>query len=429
MRKKIYIILILALSLRIGLNMVKQIHVMKMPFLLSGSDYNRTLFSDEKWYGGSAAAFLNGKGVLSIEKEILQKMGNFAVWVDIKEVDRNYYAHKFVPPVYPLFLSFCYLLLGKENTIAHFIPQLMLSSLTCVLIFLLTKEVYNEKAGFLAGIIMACYPDLIFCTYLLHTETLFIFLLVLGFLLTMKGLSGKNVLLIYIGVITITLACLTRIVLLPFLPVLFFWIFFIFRKDKNRRYKVVSLSIVLSGLILLSWCARNYFVFGKFTPLTDEISSIFFEVADSIKQEKNEYFFAAHPHQIERITQYIMNDLNKYFLSSLKRFFMFWSPFTPPMQIFAKFYKGITWLIVFPTAFYGIIISMHDWQKNGILLLLILYYSVIHAFSFVDNGLVYRYPIQPFLCIFASYAFCRMCQIMKKHRYENSLIKSHAHRN
>ena len=102
----------------------------------------------------------------------------------------------------------------------------------------------------------------------------------------------------------------------------------------------------------------------------------------------------------------IFRDPGHFLLKSGQRLLQYLSPFTDAMRDQAKLYKLITWIIVFPMSFVGISVSIRrNWRGSGLLILFIFYYVLLHSLSYVDDGLVYRYPIQPFLCIFAAYGY------------------------
>ncbi len=129
-------IVLLAVFLRIGGNIVKQEVFFNEPFLLSGDAYRESIIYDAIWYNGTAKAFLKGKGLSAIG--LKGESVDYPVWYDIKKVEGSYCAHKVVPPIYPLFVALCYYF-GGENTLAYFLPQVILGSLTCLFIYFLAK--------------------------------------------------------------------------------------------------------------------------------------------------------------------------------------------------------------------------------------------------------------------------------------------------
>jgi len=412
-RVAILAILLVAVILRVGLNIAKEKAFSRGVFPLPKGVY-RLKNSDGVWYNETARAFLNGEGIMSLDQKVLGEH-NFYAWNDLKKVEGSYYAHKAVAPLYPLFLALCYSI-GGFNIFSYFVPQLILGSLTCAFIYLLAEEIFNRKIALLAGLAVAFYPDLIFWVRCVRVETLFIFFLALGFLFLIKGNTQGDILFVFIGAVAFGLACLTRITFIPFVPILFFWQAIFFKNDGKRNIKAAFLMSLLIVLMLFPWCMRNFLVFGKFTPFSDEVYA-FLVKPHSISTIESEHYYLQTHSLLLRLAGFIKDNPGKYFIGFLKNFAAFWSPITPFMRPLAKVYKFLTWILVFPVAFFGMIASRRRWERSGILIIFIFYYALLHAASFVDRGLVYRYPIQPFLCVFAAYGFWVICKeiVRKKH--------------
>jgi 4-amino-4-deoxy-L-arabinose transferase-like glycosyltransferase len=395
-------ILFSALFLRFALNVVRQKVFYQKPFIYSNEKFYGTLKNDENWYGRTAKAFLEGKGicVLDLKWWGVNSDGSFTLLnrVDMvfKKIDGDYYAHKFIPPLYPLFLSAVFFIFGV-NTLAYFIPQILMSSITCVLIYRIAKIIFNEEVALISGFIVAFYPDMIFWPYFLRTETLFIFLFTAGFWLLLLGNCRNNLLTLCISAVFFGFACLTRVTFMPFLPVLIAWEYFYFSKDRITNVLACLLIGTVIMLMLLPWSLRNEKVFNNFTPLTDEITSAVLYKTDTA------YYMHSGSSVSSRIAMFVKNETKLYIIASFKRFAYFWSAVTYSMKPETKAYKAATWILVFPLAFWGLFSSRKNCRKSGLFALFILYYAVLHAASFVDVLLVYRYPIQNFLSMFAAY--------------------------
>jgi len=412
------ILFLVAMVLRIGLNVARQELFFKKPFLTSVDRVDDRTFCDAAYYIYAAKGFLEGKGVVTIENKIssFAEAKKTAVdYLSLKIIDKEHYAHKAIPPLYPLFLALCFFV-GGFNTLAYFIPQIILSSLTCLLIYLIAGEVFNKRIALISGLLVAFYPDLIFWASFARTETLFIFLLVLGFLLLIKGNSQRRLTLLCLSAVVFGLACLTRITLTPFLPIIFLWLLFSFSNNKKKSFKVVLLMGLIIFMVLLPWGIRNYVLFGEFTVLSEE-SGILIGTIENKEQYKDieiEKGYKSYDSLILKIPVFIKDNFKVYLVSCWHRFVIFWSPFTYVMKPLAKIYKGLTWLIVFPAAFWGMIISRKKWGTDaGLIIIFIFYYALLHAASFADMGLIYRYPIQPFLCIFAAHTFYELYKKIK----------------
>lgn len=402
------LIFLVAITLRVSCNIIRQELFFRKPFLVfhSGRGDDRSS-SDSIWYTEAAKGFLKGRGVVTMGLNVVphDNPEGFPSYADRRIIDNKYYIHKNIPPLYPLFLALCYFM-GGVNTLSYFIPQLILSSLTCLFIYLIAKEIFNKQVALLAALTVAFYPDLIFWASFIRTETLFIFLLTLSFWLLIKGNSNNNPLLIYISAVTLGLSSLTRITIIPFLPFIFLWQLYYFSNNRKRNFKITSIMVLIIFVVLLPWAMRNFILFGKFTVLTEEIGILIGTANLQYDHSKINYGYDFHNHLILKTIVFIKDNFKEYLVSCLRRFLIFLSPFTAPMQPLAKLYKGLIWLIIFPAAFWGMIISRKEAKREGLLIIIfIFYYALLHAASYADLGLIYRYPILPFLCIFASYTF------------------------
>jgi 4-amino-4-deoxy-L-arabinose transferase-like glycosyltransferase len=298
----------------------------------------------------------------------------------------------------------CYYV-GGFNTLSYLIPQLILSALTCVFIYLLAKCIFDERVAFIAGIAAALYPDLIFWAYKIRVETFFIFLLTAGFLFLVSGNVYKKLHLVCAGGVFFGLACLTRITLIPFIPALFIWEMIFYGSDWRENFKAAIFTVLIITLLLFPWCMRNFVVFGEFTPFTSETKAVLLGAEKPESYAECYRYSKLYKSATLRTAMFIKDNIGEYMVLSARRYFKFWSPCTFKMKKLAQIYKSLIWIILFPAAFYGMISSMKRWNAAGLLIVFILYYSLLHAGSFVDDGLVYRYPIQPFICIFAAHGF------------------------
>ena len=400
----LFVIFAVAMTLRIGLNVARQELFLRTPFLLSEGQSDERNTGDSNWYIQAAKGFLNGRGVLSMPARVEKIAPDYMNWNKFNE---EYVIHKNIPPLYPLFLALCYFI-GGFNTLAYFIPQLILGSLLCLLIYLTAEEIFNERVALFAGFFVALYPDLIFWTSFVRTENLFIFLIVLGFFLLIRGNARKNFLLIYLSAAVFGLACLTRVTFTPFLPIIFLWQIYFFSRSRKEGLRVALLMGLIVFVILLPWGVRNYILFGEFDVLSEE-SGILIGTIEN-KEQYNDIeinkSYDFYDNLFLKILAFIKDNFRVYAVSCWRRFLIFWSPFTHVMKPLAKVYKGLSWLIIFPAAFWGMIFFRKN-SKNGasLIIMFIIYHSMLHAASFADLGLIYRYPIQPFLCIFAAYTF------------------------
>lgn len=403
--KILLVIFLLAVFVRLALPFAKETFYLHKSFVHYGNELLRSNLSDSLLYNYTAKSIIEGHGYAINLKEMY---GNEEVkdGLVLAKSDNGYFKHKIVPPVYPFFLALFYFVFGV-STFSYFLPQVVLSSLTCCFIYLIADKIFdNEKLSLLAGLMSVLYLDLIFWSYMVRTESLFIFLLALLFWLLLERNYNKHIYFAVAAGITVGLICLTRITFVFFIPVIMLWQYFNFvGRDKSKLFVLLAFIVSLA-IILLPWAIRNNTIFNSFTVITDETGTIFLDYAkDRVSVFQPVTNFASSSY-IRPFIDFIQNNPCEFSMKSLRRFITYLSPFTAVNNDLAKVYKGLTWVLIFPAAFWGILLSFKKtWPRSGLLILFILYYILLHSATFVDTGLVYRYPIQPFMCIFAAYGF------------------------
>ena len=85
----------------------------------------------------------------------------------------------FYPLGYPLFLALIYEVFGRHLFLVRLF-QGALGAATCVLTYRLGSKVLGDRVGRLAGVLTVFYPGLVYMSWRIMAETLFIFLLMWG---------------------------------------------------------------------------------------------------------------------------------------------------------------------------------------------------------------------------------------------------------
>jgi len=162
-------------------------------------------------------------------------------------------------PLYPFFIALSYLLFGQNASVAV-IFQILLSSLSVVLLFLIGEKLLDEKLAFIAALLFAADPLHLFLSQVLLTETLFTFLLLLAAYFAIKrGRTGYPLSGAFLG-----LSALTRPVALYLTP-LFLFFFLLEKKPQKIRIRGTLFALLAFAVILTPWLLRNYRHFGRFS--------------------------------------------------------------------------------------------------------------------------------------------------------------------
>lgn len=162
----------------------------------------------------------------------------------------------FRPPFYPFIVSLFWWSENAESLVLYL--QVFLGSLTVLLTYFLAKKYFSEKVAVLSALLISIEPFTIHYTASVMSETLFTFLLILGFYL----FSDKRYILT--GLI-FGLATLTRPVILPFLLLLV--LISIIPAFSNYRKSFVTILLMTISIISI-WTIRNAVVFKEFIPIS-----------------------------------------------------------------------------------------------------------------------------------------------------------------
>lgn len=169
-------------------------------------------------------------------------------------------------PLYPLFLALIYLVFG-ENLFAVQVIQSVLGALTCFIIYLIAKNIFDKKTAVISAIIFALYPLFLWYTARIWVETLFIFLLSILVLWLIKFMRyPSNTKALELGIM-LGIINLCKSVLLLFPVVLLFVFLAISWHRKKEALVNICLVVISMFLVIAPWTYRNYRVSGHFIPV------------------------------------------------------------------------------------------------------------------------------------------------------------------
>ena len=174
----------------------------------------------------------------------------------------------FRPPLYPLMIASVYRVSGLRSHAAVKWAQVLISSATAGLVFLLGLLVFGRGAGAWAGAIFAVYPTMLYYVPKLMTETLFIALMCASLVVLVLAIKRNAVSLFAAAGLLFGLSFLCRPVLLPFIIGLFVpMMLLLSRRKVIHRAAVCSIAFLAVFVFAVSpWVIRNYIVFDRFIP-------------------------------------------------------------------------------------------------------------------------------------------------------------------
>lgn len=168
-------------------------------------------------------------------------------------------------PVYPVFLGILYKIFG-HNYIPVYFFQVVIFSLTCILVYLLAREIFTEKVAKYSSVFTALCPTLANYPSYILTETIFIFLLcVLVYVLT-KAIKSQKLAWFFASGAFLGIAALCKVMVsLFFIPVCLG--VFLFKRDWKHLFGKTVMQLAVCGLVFLMvispWCYRNQRLFGS----------------------------------------------------------------------------------------------------------------------------------------------------------------------
>ncbi|MDH4222677.1 MAG: glycosyltransferase family 39 protein [candidate division Zixibacteria bacterium] len=362
----------------------------------------------------------------------------------------------FRAPLYPFFLSLLIKVFGEDLYFLR-IVQILIASLSCVLICLLARKLFNFKVALLSAIFACFYAPFIFYEAEFQDTFLIIFLDILLVYLLFLAQKKPSLFRFFLSGIILGLSAITRPNILLFAVFIPFWIFFYFRKKISLRSALNFAAFFLLGicLIVLPVILVNYFAGKDFVIISwqgginfylgnNPYASGYKVVASGIRTtwegiyydginlanqmsgreltfsgSQNFWFkqglnfilkqpFPALKLYLKKIALF----LSGYEISENPNIYFFWAQ---PQNIL----KPILWKNIFyfptgillPLGWLGLFLSFRSWRKFSIVPGFIFVYMLSVIIFFVNTR--FRLPIIPLLLIFSAYAIFRIIEEKK----------------
>lgn len=162
------------------------------------------------------------------------------------------------PPGYP-YLAALGQAVRPADTTARFgigLVQIALSALTMVAIYLLARDLYDRRAGWVAAGIVGLYPPLAAQTHLLWSDLPCMLPISVALWLMVRARRRESLASAVAAGAFWGLAALTREFSFWFLPIACVWLGFTWLGP--RRFAAAGLVAVGAFLVILPWTARNY---------------------------------------------------------------------------------------------------------------------------------------------------------------------------
>ena len=342
-------------------------------------------------------------------------------------------------PLFPYMLGIVFKLFGENIYIACLL-QVILSALTCIIIYGIARAAFSKKVACVSSLISCFYGPFIFHSGILLSETLGIFLIALTLFLLLLSFKSPRKSHFFISGMILGIASLARPNFPIFLPFVLLLLFL-----RKKRAEALTLSLALCAgfaLTILPVTLRNYIVSGRVVIITDNFLTNF-RIGNSY--DSLVYFDYPKLQMMPVLSCAFWQHL-------LMKTIAFWRGYEIPQNVnyylFAKFLKVLRlplfpfWLVT-PLALIGIKNSLHLRRKlvvagfirpamtgainrtttNTVSLVLHLFnasYFISVIIFFVTSRL--RLPIMAGLIPFAAVSLCNLHEQLNSRAYRKLLL-------
>ena len=326
----------------------------------------------------------------------------------------------FVCPFYSLFLAFIYSFCG-HNYMAVKIVQLILSSLSAVVVYAIGRRLFNKPIGIIAGLIMACYLPHMWWVSPIMREGFFTFVFALAFLAMIKAVDEPLKKHLLTAGAAIGISILTR----PGGLILFAAL--LAHGAARKKLKAAAVIFLFTLLTVSPWIARSMIIHKGAVILESSGSRQFWTGAnpkygghfygrDAWHETLWHDPFASEAERCKRLSRegaaFIRENPKRYCAHFQKRLADFWRLQKQDVLRF-NLDSANVWL-PYLTIWLGTIGAVHSlyffsWRQSLALISLILFYCLGAG---IYGGIPrYRVPLEQFFVIFAAYSLYGFSQI------------------
>lgn len=353
-------------------------------------------------------------------------------------------------PLYPYILGIIFKLFGYNLFIARLI-EITVSSFSCVLLYLLAKEVFNRRAGIIAAFIGLFYAPFIFYSGIFTPAVFVIFLYLASLLMLIKAVKRPNKRNFFIFGIIAGLAAMTRASMLLSVPFALFWIMI---ASTNRKKIFVNISLAVIGmlLVIMPVVLRNYIVSEDVVLLTSHaginlyignneeadgrfkapgwarsnISGLQADTKTMAERELGKDLKSSEvsSHYMSKAISFIRHNPDDFLRLLWSKFLLFinkqelydvacYSVYSEKIPILR--FPFITFLFVGSLGLTGMLIAVKDWKRVMILYLFTFTYTLSILLYFVNSR--YRIPFAIIMILFSGFFISWLIEKFKEKRF------------
>lgn len=347
-------------------------------------------------------------------------------------------------PFYPYLVSFIYRYLGPD-IYSVVVIQLLLGSISCVLIYFIARYVFCAEAGVISSFIAAVYGPFLFYEAFLMPNTLAIFLNLSAIIMLFNIIDFPRLQRTILAGLLLGCSVATNSGIAPFIFFSVFWIIWALRKQKAMLFAhlvCLIISIILPVTFLL---LKHFTTEGRFDSFAahgginfyvgnNPESSGGFKApfgftpgAEGLSEDSSAYAERALGRQLSaaEVSKFWYKQAFKWISGHpvlwarllFKKFILFWNSmelgdvgdyyFSKRYSSLLKF-NPVTFVIIAPMGLSGMVLASRNIKKPFLLYGCTASFMVSCVLFFVNSR--YRLSGLPFLIIFAGFAAHRLYQ-------------------
>ncbi|MBN2619762.1 glycosyltransferase family 39 protein [candidate division WOR-3 bacterium] len=317
-----------------------------------------------------------------------------------------------IPPVYPLFLTVMYAVIGDTvHTIQWIeIVQVVLSGLCCLFVYQIVRMKFSEPTALVSSVLFALYPILVYLPGQISSANPYIFLNCLLLYCLFRGEQKRTVLPFVFSGIVFGLLVLARAEAIAYIPFIVLWMIIVVKEHAGQRILAFT---IMAMVVMAPWVYRNYRVFNAFVPLTtqggynlwqgqnpdatgtrSQYTDPPFHVSAEVEQEilalpaTDQYELTLQDIYMREAKQFIKNNPGRVITLGLRKCMFYWGyywgiDFTYPGG--RSFLYWLPWFLILPFFIIGIVSSLRTAKR----------YSLFYIYFIVSTLIVMTFFVIP----------------------------------
>jgi len=367
----------------------------------------------------------------------------------------------FRAPLYPYSLGVVFALFGENLTAAR-VVQSLYSSLAPVVVYMLGRRVFDERAARLAGALAVVYPFFIYFTNELLIVTLVVLLDAVALHLVLRADESPSAGRWFGAGAVLGLSAIARPNVLVFIPALLGWMLWSARRrgvegrpaaagaHARTRYALVAFSTLLLGVVVLvaPVTVRNYVVGRDFVPIASQGGINFYignnaasdgasavmpvlgeawQYEDAVRIAEREEGGSLLPSEVSGFwyragRRFLLGDPGAGAGLYLRKLVLFWDRYELAnnkdvyyfgnMSPVFRLFRWLDFGVVAPLALLGAVFCARRNRAAALLILFVLSYMAGLLLFFVNSR--FRLPVLPVLLLFAAAGLFHLLDVARR---------------